>query len=255
MVLNSDSGFILHVCDCFGSLTSPASYPAVLPAAQVDTFMAANAAPDVYVEAATWKLSVLIASYRRVSPAAGSAASSSTVSRTDDKHADRLAVAVWHTAAGLLQRKVLSPDGAVSEDKRLAVAADCQKALQLVGLADCAAHVAAVADLQSKGNEKKGKKEKKGKEKKVKDKEQEKEKKGISEKAAPSTTSTEDARFQLKHCGHLLPRDAPATSDPRVASFNPDPWQRTVRPGACSVIRNCWPALRLCCAGTRLAMC
>ena len=37
-----------------------------------------------------------------------------------------------------------------------------------------------------------------------------------------------EAQFQLQHCGNLLQRDAPAVSDPRVISFNPDSWQRDV---------------------------
>ncbi len=32
--------------------------------------------------------------------------------------------------------------------------------------------------------------------------------------------------FQLRHMGALLLRPKPALRDPRVASFNPDPWQR-----------------------------
>ena len=34
-------------------------------------------------------------------------------------------------------------------------------------------------------------------------------------------------RFQLEHCGHLLPRD-PGTKDYRTSSFDPDPWQQKV---------------------------
>ena len=37
-----------------------------------------------------------------------------------------------------------------------------------------------------------------------------------------------EAHFQLHHCGNLLQRDAPAVRDPRVVSFNPDLWQRSV---------------------------
>ena len=37
-----------------------------------------------------------------------------------------------------------------------------------------------------------------------------------------------EAHFQLQHCGNLLQRDAPAVRDPRVVSFNPDLWQRSV---------------------------
>lgn len=36
------------------------------------------------------------------------------------------------------------------------------------------------------------------------------------------------AEFQLALCGNLLQRDVPADRDPRVLSFNPDPWQRKV---------------------------
>lgn len=36
------------------------------------------------------------------------------------------------------------------------------------------------------------------------------------------------ARFQLRHCGPLLPREEPPERDPRVVTFNPDLWQRKV---------------------------
>lgn len=37
-----------------------------------------------------------------------------------------------------------------------------------------------------------------------------------------------EACFQLRHLGHLLPRELPRTADPRATSFNPDLWQRQV---------------------------
>ena len=37
-----------------------------------------------------------------------------------------------------------------------------------------------------------------------------------------------EACFQLRHLGHLLPRELPRTADPRATSFNPDMWQRQV---------------------------
>ncbi|KAK9832186.1 hypothetical protein WJX74_002273 [Apatococcus lobatus] len=48
-----------------------------------------------------------------------------------------------------------------------------------------------------------------------------------SSRAASCACSQSIFRFQLEHCGHLLPRD-PGTQDHRTASFNPDPWQQKV---------------------------
>ena len=42
------------------------------------------------------------------------------------------------------------------------------------------------------------------------------------------STGMTEACFQLRHLGHLLPRELPRTADPRATSFNPDMWQRQV---------------------------
>ncbi|KAK9901261.1 hypothetical protein WJX75_003106 [Coccomyxa subellipsoidea] len=56
---------------------------------------------------------------------------------------------------------------------------------------------------------------------------------GFKEAAAALQTrraslSSKKAEFQLALCGNSLQRDVPADRDPRVLSFNPDPWQRKV---------------------------
>ena len=58
-----------------------------------------------------------------------------------------------------------------------------------------------------------------------------------------------EAEFQLEHCGHLLQRDVPAERDPRVLTFNPDPWQRKVLPQLTGMIGlDCsWECLRMPC--------
>lgn len=50
---------------------------------------------------------------------------------------------------------------------------------------------------------------------------------GASEYAAYAV-GLDEAEFQLAVCGDVLQRDVPADRDPRVLSFNPDPWQRKV---------------------------
>ena len=43
-----------------------------------------------------------------------------------------------------------------------------------------------------------------------------------------SVGSRSMAHFQLEHMGYLLPRPAPKVKDPRITSFTPDEWQRTL---------------------------
>lgn len=43
-----------------------------------------------------------------------------------------------------------------------------------------------------------------------------------------SVHSKSSAHFQLEHMGHLLPRPPPKVKDPRITSFTPDDWQRSL---------------------------
>ena len=49
-----------------------------------------------------------------------------------------------------------------------------------------------------------------------------------SSSSSPFAVGISEAVFQLRYCGDVLQRDAPDVLDPRVASFNPDLWQRKV---------------------------
>jgi hypothetical protein len=243
---------------------------------QVDAFLAATAtkAPGVYLEAAIWKLATLTTSYKAAcrnaqrsggtgtcltlcsgsggdgaapdsssSLAAGASGGASTV--------ESLAVHIWDAAADMLQRKLLAPGGGADEAARVEAAKACQRALQLLGLEDSAAHVAAVAGAAGSSGSSGGAADGKEAKKEKKDKKEKKKPaaaadataaaagagpdgqaaagNGASEAAAVAPAAgSADARFQLRYCGHLLPREAPAERDRRVESFNPDYWQRKV---------------------------
>lgn len=218
---------------------------------QVDGFLAAVASksPTTYVEASQWKLVILSTAFKAsrsqtrrataTDPASSTAATPDSV--VTSPAVERVAVSIWATAADLLQRGLLAPGGAAEEPVRLEAASACQRALQLLGLEASASNVAQVAGLGSSSSGSKSTK-KENKDSKSKGKVA-----GAGDGAAGSSLAgsaaaeapgaaprSPDARFQMRYCGHMLPREVPPDRDPRVQSFNPDMWQRKVRPGVCA---------------------
>jgi hypothetical protein len=201
-------------------------------AAKVDAVLLSlqHKSAATYLEASTWKVSKLAAAWDvAMRPARGTAAGAPGASSGTLEAATPLAVQLWATASDLLQRGLLSPAApgnqqAVPDELRCKAAKQCQRALQALLLPASAQHVAAVAGL-SAGS---GKGTKAG-----------------ADSAAGESLS--DVRFQLRHCGHLLRRDQPATRDPRVESFNPDEWQRKV---SCSGLGHPGPGLQYVLLGT-----
>ena len=192
--------------------------------------------PAAYLAAATWRMAQLAAAWkgavRRLGSGGGSGSGSGTGAAEAEGRHIQLAVQLWAAVSDLLRRGLLAPPAGSSSGKagadeplRQQAAAQCQRALRALGLSASAEHVAALAAGRSKGS---------------------KGGSGGSGGAAGGGSSSSgggqeggegeyslglsDARFQLRHCGHLLPHAAPPERDPRVESFNPDPWQRKVRP-------------------------
>lgn len=236
----------------------PPRLPTPRWATQVDAFLgaAAGTAPTVFLQAATWKLGVLSAAHKAARSQAQRAGGGSLAfpasapslavagapagmdGGAGSPLVEQLAVAVWSTAADMLQRGMLAPEGGGEEGSRLEAATACQRALQQLGLPASAAHVGATAGCGKQGHEEgRAKKENK--------------RAGIAQPgaggsggctAAPEAAAgaaSADLRFQMRHCGHLLPREAPRDCDPRVESFNPDIWQRQVCARVCACVRAC----------------
>lgn len=175
-------------------------------AARADAFLAAAAdkAPNAYLDALSWKLGALSEAWKA---AAGG----------DQKTG--LAVAIWSAVCdavrhGLLAEPAVRNSGAPNAAARKAASKACSKALRLLQLADCAAHMEVLAGSVNGPSGRKESSRGRGSGGAV---------------AEGGTTQLSDARFQLRHCGPLLPRLTPAERDTRVVTFNPDPWQRKVR--------------------------
>ncbi|PRW57760.1 DEAD DEAH box [Chlorella sorokiniana] len=202
----------------------------------------------VYLEAATWRVSQLSltweAAARPPRSTRGTGGSSTmAVGERQEGAGTPLAVELWAAVADILQRGLLQPGGSVPEEARLEAATACRRALKALGLVASAEHLAAVASSSAGGSGKSGggkgagggKRGGSSKESSKTAPSGSKEGTGGSSKgassdgsAAPEGLGLSDTRFQLRHCGPLLPHEAPPERDPRVQSFNPDPWQRQV---------------------------
>ncbi|GAB4814095.1 hypothetical protein N2152v2_001141 [Parachlorella kessleri] len=207
-------------------------------------------APAIYLAAGTWAVQQLTAAWKEAAVGAQKACSvagpSGGPGSTDG---GRMAVAVqlWAAVAGVVRKGLLNPanvgesrasgssdsgGAGVGGEAKQEAAAACIKALQTLNLPASAASVAALsAPMQDRRAAASASR-------KVKDHSKSSSGKGgnssssVVTNGSSSTTSggvgLSDARFQLRHCGHLLPHDTPPKRDPRVESFNPDPWQRRV---------------------------
>ncbi len=166
---------------------------------------------------------------------------------------------LWAAVAGVVRKGLLNPanvgesrasgssdsgGAGVGGEAKQEAAAACIKALQTLNLPASAASVAALsAPMQDRRAAASASR-------KVKDHSKSSSGKGgnssssVVTNGSSSTTSgrvgLSDARFQLRHCGHLLPHDTPPKRDPRVESFNPDPWQRRVSFADRSMSTVCW---------------
>ena len=168
-------------------------------AADVDSLLCRLAAKsaDSYLEAATWRLRQLLDAWAAAVRASGGDAGSPSFVAA----AFPLAVELWSAVVDLTQeRKLLAPGGGVSDEARQAAGARCVEALHALGLRDSAAHVASLLGPSRHRRRRDG----------------------------ADGLGLSDARFQLRFCGPLLLRESPSDRDPRVDSFNPDPWQRQV---------------------------
>ncbi len=219
-------------------------------AAAVLSSLAAKSAA-VYLEAATWRVAQLSQAWEGATrPPRGTGSLLSNVvsdsstgavpALQEGSHpATALAVDLWAAVADILQRGLLQPGSGAPEEARLEAAAACRRALKLLGLAASAEHVAAVASAAEGSGKDSGSK---GKRSSSSSSKSSSKAGGGSSKVDSRSAAAEvglglsDARFQLHHCGPLLPHEAPPERDARVQSFNPDPWQRQVG-GAC---RRAW---------------
>ena len=151
----------------------PPRLPTPRWATQVDAFLgaAAGTAPTVFLQAATWKLGVLSAAHKAARSQAQRAGGGSLAfpasapslavagapagmdGGAGSPLVEQLAVAVWSTAADMLQRGMLAPEGGGEEGSRLEAATACQRALQQLGLPASAAHVGATAGCGKQGHE------------------------------------------------------------------------------------------------------
>lgn len=159
---------------------------------------------------------------------------------------------LWAAVADLVRRGLLAPAAtsagggkaapaaAGDEQQRLQAAAECQSALRALGLTASAEHMAVLAGAQGSGS----KAASSSKASSSRHGTAPNGSKGISATASSSSKhppdgggeqglGLSDARFQLRHCGELLPHAVPPQRDPRVESFNPDEWQRRVS-------QKCW---------------
>lgn len=205
-------------------------------AAAVLSSLAAKSAA-VYLEAATWRVAQLSQAWEGATrPPRGTGSNGVSNSSTgavpalqEGSHpATALAVDLWAAVADILQRGLLQPGSGAPEEARLEAAAACRRALKLLGLAASAEHVAAVASAAA-GSKDAGGKSKRSSSSKGSSKAGSGSSKVDSRSAAAEVgLGLSDARFQLRHCGPLLPHEAPPERDSRVQSFNPDPWQRQV---------------------------
>lgn len=193
-------------------------------AALLDSLAAKSAA--VYLVAATWRLEKLGAAWETAMrpPRAGSAASGIGGTDAQGELAAAgvpVAVELWAAVSDLLQRGLLLPGSGsgVPEEVRLVAVSSCHKALRALGLAASVQHLAPLLETTADGG--------------LGGRSRTKESKKASGSAGGTNVAAgvglSDCRFQLRHCGHLLPHEAPPQRDPRVESFNPDPWQRKAR--------------------------
>ena len=204
----------------------------------------ASKSPAVYLAAAKWRLQQLLGAWTVAARAAArattaSGSSSAGVGTSGDMQA-QLVVDMWAAVADLVERGLLQAGNEGVPDKaRQAAGGLCLEALRALGLRASEQHVAAL--LGSSGgaggdgsSKKEGKKSGKGS-KTGGDAD------GGGDAAGPGL-GLSDARFQLRHCGHLLPHEAPPERDPRVESFNPDMWQRQVgRRARHAWLPHAWP--------------
>ncbi|KAL4440400.1 hypothetical protein ABPG75_003401 [Micractinium tetrahymenae] len=223
-------------------------------AAEVERVLAslATKSPAAYLAAASWRLQQLSAEW------AARCLPNRTGREGSGEAQASAAVQLWAAVADLLQRGLLQPGhgSGAPEEARLAAAKQCTAALRALGLEASAQHVASLAvpsgaGSSTDGGKKAGKAGGKGSKGDRKEGmnngegsdagsaqagssgsgragSRGKAGAGTSAATGPAGLGLSDARFQTRHCGHLLPHEAPPERDPRVETFNPDPWQRQV---------------------------
>lgn len=211
--------------------------------------------PAAYLAAARWRLQMLAAEWEAQRLPSSAGVEGSRGAR------ESAAAELWAAVADLLRRGLLQPGagGGVPSTDRLAAIQQCTAALHALGLTVSAQHVADFAAHPDRGagpqgRKKEGKSARKGRKAGEVGEEGGGSQAGSGTQAGrdgqtlgiggarpaagrgrsgagppPAGMGLGDARFQLRHCGHLLPHEAPRERDPRVESFNPDPWQRQVR--------------------------
>ena len=131
------------------------------------------------------------------------------------------AITVWMTVQELVCLGMLDTATSTLPNKELAKKAGklCEQAMQALGFTQAAAHISSLLATSKSSRTLKQTGEVAST--------------GVSGSSGNSSqrgfaVGMTEAHFQLQHCGNLLERDAPAVRDPRVVSFNPDLWQRSV---------------------------